>query len=82
VSYDARLAGMGRDELVAEIQRLAGENDRIRRERDAYLENLTRTQERCTELLLEVRMHRRERQEADEKRKRREADEPGAGGSS
>lgn len=59
MSYDARLAGMGRDELLAEIRFLAEDNQRIRRERDAYLENLTRTQERCTELLLEVRYHRR-----------------------
>lgn len=46
--YDARLAGMGRDELLQEIAHLE-------RERDAYLENLTAVQERCTELLLEVR---------------------------
>lgn len=61
MNCDTRLVGMGRDEMIAEVLRLAGDNDRIRRERDAYLENLTRVQERCTELLLEVRTLRRER---------------------
>lgn len=55
MSYDARLAGMGRDELIAEIEHLSAESAALRRERDAYLENLTATQARCTDLLLEVR---------------------------
>jgi hypothetical protein len=59
MSYDAQLAGMGRDELIAEIRFLTEDNQRLRRERDAYLDNLTHTQERCTELLVEVRYYRR-----------------------
>ena len=53
MSYDTRYAGMGRDELLQEIRHLE-------RERDAYLENLTAVQERCTELLLELRKLRGE----------------------
>jgi hypothetical protein len=45
---DSDVTGWGRNRLLAEIAR-------VRRERNLYFENLTATQARCTELLVEVR---------------------------
>jgi hypothetical protein len=52
------LTGTGRIELVSTILSLREQLAKAERERDAYLANLTTTQARCTELLLEVRLLR------------------------
>ncbi len=49
------LTGSGRTELLERIDELEQKLAAVRAERDAYLENLTATQQRCTELLLALR---------------------------
>lgn len=47
----ADLTRTGRDELLVMVATLRHELAKVQLERDAYLENLTATQTRCTELL-------------------------------
>lgn len=49
------VAERDRDQLAADREELLTRLKRAERDRDAYLRNLTDTQTRCTELLLEVR---------------------------
>lgn len=53
------LTGIGRNDLVRGVQDMHRAGAKVMAERDAYLENLTATQKRCTELLEEVRRLKR-----------------------
>jgi hypothetical protein len=52
------LTGLGRDTIVNGLQSLHRAGAKLLAERDAYFENLTTTQARCTELLAMVRLSR------------------------
>ncbi len=54
-----RVDWMTRSQLEVEVETLRLQCERLTRERDAYLRNLTSVQARCTELLLECRNLRR-----------------------
>lgn len=53
-----RFDGVPRSQLESEIVLLETKLAQAERDRDAYLVNLTSTQQRCTELLTEVRAYR------------------------